>query len=404
MNDDYPGDYRLPRLLHFGAIAAVTIILAPLLLGQLVTSVRAGMADPYWPTEPWYLINNYKLDFGYLVEHIHRIAGFLVGGVVSILAIGLWLTERNCWLKWLGLIGLVVLLGAFGQFHRELWAQKEKPVQELVWPVAPAIAVAVSAAIVLLAGIAALLIRSPRAGVRLIGVSTLIAVMIQGLFGGFRVRLNELVGTDLAAVHGIFAQIVFGLVVSLVVLTARPPTEPLPAPGGKAIRKGSIALVVLLFIQIVWGALVRHDPTPLMQRLHFLTAFAALALALWVILKIFTTPAARIRVGLATGFLTLFLTLQLVLGVEAWMARFAQYTLPELVPITPMGAVIRTAHALVGTGLLALAVAIAVQLGQKPTRTVARSHSPQTLTHRVLPGSEFRTPAAAGATLGNDTL
>ena len=46
--------------------------------------------------------------------------------------------------------------------------------------------------------------------------------MIQGLFGGFRVMLNELVGTDLATVHGIFAQVVFCLLISIAVLTGRP--------------------------------------------------------------------------------------------------------------------------------------------------------------------------------------
>ena len=46
------------------------------------------------------------------------------------------------------------------------------------------------------------------AGLRLLGTAALIAVMIQGLLGGFRVKLNDLVGTDLAAVHGIFAQVV----------------------------------------------------------------------------------------------------------------------------------------------------------------------------------------------------
>ena len=56
-----------PRWFHVGAILTLGIVLFPLVLGQLVTTLRAGMADPKWPTEPWYLLSNYKLDVGYLV-------------------------------------------------------------------------------------------------------------------------------------------------------------------------------------------------------------------------------------------------------------------------------------------------------------------------------------------------
>ena len=69
------------------------------------------------------------------------------------------------------------------------------------------------------------------AGVRLLGALALVAVMIQGLLGGFRVKLNELVGTDLAAFHGVFAQVVFGLLVTLAVMTARPTATDLGERG-----------------------------------------------------------------------------------------------------------------------------------------------------------------------------
>ena len=43
----------------------------------------------------------------------------------------------------------------------------------------------------------------------------LIAVIVQGLLGGFRVRLHALFGTNLAVIHGCFAQLVFALLVCL---------------------------------------------------------------------------------------------------------------------------------------------------------------------------------------------
>src|SRR5205807_7140744 len=108
----------VPRWVRGWAILTVTAAAALLVLGGFVTSFRAGMADPVWPTEPWYLLSNYKLDLGYLVEHSHRIAAFTVGGLVIVLAFGLWWTEPRAAARWAGAVGLVVLVAGFGEFHR----------------------------------------------------------------------------------------------------------------------------------------------------------------------------------------------------------------------------------------------------------------------------------------------
>ena len=129
----------------------------------------------------------------------------------------------------------------------------------------------------------------------------------------------------------------------------------------------------MLFTQIVLGALVRHAPAPdpTILRLHLLTAFVATGVAIWLLLGIAGRPAARMRVGSAFGLLGLVLALQLVLGVEAWMERFGQYTLPELVKITTEHAAIRTAHAFVGSCLLGTAVVLALRLGRPTGQAIA---------------------------------
>jgi heme A synthase len=149
--------------------------------------------------------------------------------------------------------------------------------------------------------------------------TALVAVMIQGLLGGFRVKLNELVGTDLAAVHGVFAQVVFCLLIVLAVLTEQPasPTERVPDPQSRSLRQWSIALAGLLFVQVIWGAMIRHDPTPLTQRLHFLTAFLALAVAVWVLRAVFANAATRTQAGWVAWLVAGLLVVQLCLGVEA---------------------------------------------------------------------------------------
>jgi heme A synthase len=369
MTDTRETDRPVPRWLHAWAVGCVAATFLMLLVGQLVTSFRAGMADPVWPTEPWYLFSNYKLDFGYLIEHGHRILGWVLGGAAVVLAVGLWWVRSPAGVRWAGLAGLAVLLAGYGEFHRGLIAQRDVPAAQVSIPTGPLGAVLGGAAVVLALAASGLASGARGAGVRLLGLLALLAVMVQGLLGGFRVKLNELVGTDLAAVHGVFAQVVFGLLVTVAVLTAAPPP---PARPARRVARGAVLLAVLLFVQVVWGAIVRHDPTPLAQRLHFLTAFAATGVAVWVLAAVTHDPAAKSRVRSAGHLLGGLLALQLVLGVEAWMEKFGAYTLPELVPVTKTNAAVRTLHALVGSALLATAVGLAVRLGQRAGAPGAR--------------------------------
>src|SRR4051794_40733036 len=90
-----------PRWLHVWAVVAALATVGLLAIGQLVTSFGAGMADRVWPTEPWYVFHTatesekdrFKKEFAYFIEHSHRIAAWTVGGLVSVLAIGLAWTE-----------------------------------------------------------------------------------------------------------------------------------------------------------------------------------------------------------------------------------------------------------------------------------------------------------------------
>lgn len=386
MNELHESVRPVPRWLHLWAIATVLVTLVLLVLGQFVTSFRAGMADPIWPTEPWYLADNYKLDLGYLIEHTHRIAGFAVGGFVSILALGLWFTETRATFRWLGLALLVVLLVAFGQFHRELIVQRD-PAVAVQLPTTPLGVMTVALIGTLGLGLSGWNRRG--SGLRLLGIAALIAVMIQGLLGGFRVRLDALFGPELAPIHGIFAQVVFCLLVSVAVLTGRSETSGInriPA----LLSRLSLALVALLFVQLIWGAMVRHAPNALNQRLHLLTAFLAVGLAVWLIRVGFTT-AARPRVAFAGWVLGLLIALQVTLGVEAWMGKFGEEAfagkraasrLPEAEQVSEKQAAMRTAHTLVGTGVLATVVVFALRVRSR--RVDADPRSSEAMWERAL--------------------
>jgi heme A synthase len=61
------------------ALTAVSVFIL-LAIGTLVTTFGVGMADTVWPTPPWYLLFHERAgNFGWYVEHAHRIAGYAVG-------------------------------------------------------------------------------------------------------------------------------------------------------------------------------------------------------------------------------------------------------------------------------------------------------------------------------------
>jgi cytochrome c oxidase assembly protein subunit 15 len=379
----------VPRWVHAWSILTVCCTAVLLTLGGLVTTFRAGMADPVWPTTPWYLLATSWAEPrpGFLIEHSHRLAGFIVGAVAATLAIGLWLTDPWPWARWGGLAGLVVLLAAFGQFHGEMMKQVKAP--HVTVPMDAIAGMAAGLAVVLACAITGLAAGTRGAGLRALGVVALVAVMVQGLLGGFRVRLNELVGIDLAAFHGVFAQVVFALLVGLAVLTAAPPARAeLPEAVRQRCRRLATILAGIVFVQLIWGSLVRHNPTPAVQRLHLIFAFAVVAQFMSLVKFARSVPAAWARLRPALLTLSGLVVVQVLLGVEAWMGKF-QAGLPlDLVPlqkVTPGQAAIRTAHVLVGTGVLAASVAAALLAWRK---TVAAADEPaptsQDIPHAVL--------------------
>src|SRR5262245_42384000 len=111
-----------PRWLHRWSVVTLAPLVALLALGAVVSSFRVGTLVPIWRTRPWHLltISWQEPNPGFLIEHLHRLAGFTVGGAVAILAVGLWLTEPRPAFRWGGLAALVALLAAFGQLHGTL--------------------------------------------------------------------------------------------------------------------------------------------------------------------------------------------------------------------------------------------------------------------------------------------
>jgi heme A synthase len=378
MNGQVTNSWSAPRWLRFWAGGTLLLLFVLLTLGAIVTSFRVGMADPIWPTRPWQLaiINWQEQDRGFVIEHTHRLTGFVVGGAVAVLAIGLWLTERKPMLRWGGLAAIVALLGAFGQLHGTLIQQQRlyREAQEIVtsptqlvelpqpnWVIAAGPTL-VALILVGAATLSALCFGSPGRGVRALGVVLLVGVMAQGMLGGLRVYLDALLGAHLAAIHGISSQIVLALAVALFV-TLRPQRYVLADDRMQheaAARRLAVITALLVFGQVVAGAILRHTQSSLGPRLHLLLAFAVLAAA--IVLGRLLADAPRAIRRLKT-LLHAVIGVQLLLGIETWITKYAHgFAAAPFQPVGESDAILRTAHTVVGYLVFAVSVALALRL------------------------------------------
>jgi heme a synthase len=350
-----------PRWLHVWAIVTVVAAAVLLLVGQMVTTLRAGMVDPDWPTRPWHLAleSSDKWTAGYLVEHTHRILGFLVGGLMSVLALGVWAYEPRKGLRWAALVGIIALLLGYGYFHGQMMAQIRAPAVQL--PIPSTVATLVPLAFMLGVCVAAARRAPPGTAARILAVVALIAVMTQGLLGGLRVRLNDLIGADLATIHGTFATLVLALLIAIPVLTARPPDVPLPDGVGRKLAWQTACLVLFTLVQIGWGALVRHTPDTVSTRMHLLFAFVVVGFATLAIKQAMIDPVSKRRFRWVTTVMMGLITLQILFGIEAWVGKFMTGESPDLQKALPVSqAILRTAHAHVGAWILAVGVIFAL--------------------------------------------
>ena len=131
-----------------------------------------------------------------------------------------------------------------------------------------------------------------------------------------------------------------------------------------------MALPAAVFIQLVWGVVVRHTGGALAQRLHILTAFAVVGIGVWLAARAFVSPVARRSLGFGIRHILLMFAVQILLGVEAYMGKFAavgaQWDVPPMArKITGEAAAIRTLHVLIGTAILASSVVLALRIWRR---------------------------------------
>lgn len=195
----------------------------------------------------------------------------------------------------------------------------------------------------------------PRGGrLRVLGVVAVGAVIVQGVLGGLRVVL---VHDQLAILHGCLAQAFWALLVAIAVLSAPGARVSLArtAPRGLA-----VAAVMVVYAQIVFGALLTHE--------GWIWPHLAGAVGVFAIVSVLTARARRLHDALtahAVRALLVLLGLQVALGVGSFVARFSSVWIPGE-QLTMLA--LPVAHRLAGSLILAATVIVAIRVGVDAAR------------------------------------
>ena len=295
-----------PTLAWFAALGALWVF-GVVTLGAFTTSIHAGMAFPDWP-----LSNGSINPAGWLTEidkfaeHSHRLFGMVMGLLAIGLVVGLHRYESRGWVSKLG------------------WA-------------------------------------------------SLAIVVIQGVLGGTRVLQDEIMvpgfamslGEMLRIPHGILAQVYTCTLFAIAASLSRPWVDNRAASAGgvsRGIHRLALTATLLIFLQLVVAALMRHNnaglaiPTfPLTPEggllptqwdfrvaIHFTHRVMALILTgilSWLSVSLWRASTKGGGFRLAAGLIVSLLIGQILLGaITVWSIRNPYYT---------------TAHVIVGALLLA---------------------------------------------------
>jgi cytochrome c oxidase assembly protein subunit 15 len=307
-------------------VLTVCATLPLLLLGAEVTTKQAGMVDQEGFRPPWHLLTVplREKGLGFVIEHSHRLAGFVVGSCAIVLAVGMLLGERRRWARWLGVAALVgvSLQGVLGILRVNLNAV---------------------------------------AGPEL--------ALVHGCFAPLVVAF--LVSVVLFTSRG------WATLGATAVATAY----------ARRLRRCALVTAGLAYLQIVLGAVVRHKDYPLGARAHLLTAFAVVAAVAWLAKVVLDGRPREQALARSVLLLLALVGLQLLLGVEAWMSRFGSVEWRQLQPLKVHPELLRSLHSLVGSLILATAVVVALQtqrilfIVRARERSLAPDHSPLTTHH-----------------------
>lgn len=298
---------------HRLAVLLVCATFPLLWVGGLVTTYRAGMAVPDWPTTYGYNPLAYPLQtwlggpWDIFIEHLHRLLAGAINIITLALAAALWFAEERPWVRRLGYLAVA-------------------------------------------------------------------GVLVQDVLGGMRVVLDKRL---LAQAHACTGPAFFTLASLLAVATSSAWRTTTGQPHARCSKVRGLALLtaLLAYAQIVLGSQVRHisvDATPSAFRsavlFHLLGAALLAGHSLTLSFRIYWQHAAQPRLRWGANGLAVLVGVQLLLGLGTWLVN---YGWPSLLPRLELAerltmvrgstgqALMTTAHVACGSLIVALAASLA---------------------------------------------
>ena len=193
-----------------------------------------------------------------------------------------------------------------------------------------------------------ILVRDSRKWLKWLGLAALIAVIVQGVLGGLRVtQINR----NFAIVHACLAQAFFALLCGIAWFTSREwwqDGNTSPSETGRKLRRLSLITTCLIYVQLIFGAILRHTGSRLDA--HLLFAFLVALHIFLLVRRILGTNGESQKVGQSMPLLLIgLLAIQLMLGTGAFFAKLTAFGETFAVALT---VTITTAHVAVGALML----------------------------------------------------
>ena len=349
-----PQAYRAGQHRLALALASGTFLL--IVFGALVTSNKAGLAVPDWPTSFGSLYKLPPMVAGIKYEHGHRMWAEFMGLLTVLLALRILIVSKLGRVAALAVSAVVCILAV------------------MVFAVRGPIAIAIlfgAAALACIAFIARAYHPSWTTQVKL-SLAALATVLLQGALGGITV-LNFLPWA-VSTAHAAVGQTFLSITVLMALFTSRTWIESEPAAYVDRLtpstRLLSVLAIVAVYIQLVLGAAFRHSGMKLLP--HLISAVFVTIVLLWTGFRAIATPPLR-RLGtlLVSG-----LVVQLTLGFAAYLTRVrwgADAVQPEMSMILST-----VSHVATGAFLLAICFLLSVQASKhllKPATVESTKHA-----------------------------
>jgi cytochrome c oxidase assembly protein subunit 15 len=212
------------KWLHWLAISVAAMSVILIAAGALVTSTKSGDAIPDWPTSYGALIPSY-LAGGVLFEWLHRVIAGFTALLVFALALALVFSSAPRWLKWMGILALLAIVAQAVLGGLRVLVVSHERVQEVVLTVTKA-------------------------------------------------NHPDTLRILFAVAHATLAQIVLALTFAIALFT-KPALEKVRSAGCEVqevggqkgetvlfrlnrLRYTAVALIALIFVQLILGAIMRH--------------------------------------------------------------------------------------------------------------------------------------------------